>query len=88
MNNHDTLTQVFTSILEIDASEVTEDLKYQGIAEWDSINHMFLISELENVFEIEIDSDDILEVKTFPDTNYRFFHSLIITFKWCHVNVF
>lgn len=68
MNNHDTLTQVFASILEIDASEINENLEYQGIPQWDSINHMFLISELENVFEIEIDSDDILEVKTFPDT--------------------
>jgi len=68
MNNHDTLTNVFASILEIDESEINENLKYQSIPQWDSINHMFLISELENVFEIEIDSDDILEVKTFPDT--------------------
>ena len=68
MNNHETLVNVFHTILEIDKADINDDLEYQGISEWDSINHMFLISELENVFDIEIDSDDILEIKSFPNS--------------------
>ena len=67
MTNNEILKNAFVTILEIDASQINEDLKYQNISEWDSINHMFLIGEIESVFNIEIDSDDILEVKTFDD---------------------
>ena len=65
MNNIEKLKNVFVTILEIDLSLVNDDLKYQSIAQWDSINQMFLISEIENVFEVEIDSDDVLEIDSF-----------------------
>lgn len=67
MSNNKILESAFTTILEIEASQINDDLKYQSIPEWDSINHMFLIGEIENVFNIEIDSDDILEVKSYQD---------------------
>lgn len=67
MSNTDTLVNVFVSILEIEANDINENLKYQSIPQWDSINHMFLISEIESVFDIEIDSDDILEIKSFSE---------------------
>ncbi|MBU2951992.1 acyl carrier protein [Tamlana agarivorans] len=67
MSNHKKLENAFVSILEIDATSINDDLKYQSIPEWDSINHMFLITELENVFDIEIDSEDIIEIKSFAD---------------------
>jgi len=65
MNNNQTLTNVFVSILEIDETQINKDLKYQSVPQWDSINHMFLVGEIENVFGIEIDSDDIMEIKSF-----------------------
>jgi len=68
MDNNNQLKHVFSSILEIDASLINDDLKYQENPSWDSINHMFLISEIENVFDIEIDADDILEMKSFYHT--------------------
>ncbi|WP_179345070.1 acyl carrier protein [Winogradskyella ursingii] len=67
MSNNKILENAFTTILEIDASQINEELKYQSIPEWDSINHMFLIGEIEDVFNVEIDSDDILEVKSYND---------------------
>lgn len=67
MSNNETLKTVFISILEIEANDITTDLKYQSIPQWDSINHMFLISEIENVFDIEINSEDILEIKSFEE---------------------
>lgn len=67
MNNNKTLKTVFMTILEIEESDINADLKYQTTPQWDSINHMFLISEIETVFEIEINSEDILEIKSFAD---------------------
>ncbi|MBJ7882702.1 acyl carrier protein [Gelidibacter salicanalis] len=68
MTNNDILLKAFVTILEIEASKIDDDLKYQSIAEWDSINHMFLINEIESVFNIEIDSEDILYFKSFKET--------------------
>lgn len=66
-NNNDKLISAFIAALEVDASLVNEELKYQGIPEWDSITHMYLINEIENTFEKQIDSDDILEMNSFTN---------------------
>lgn len=68
MSNLNRLKNVFSTILEIEEEQVNEDLKYDGNSVWDSINHMFLITELENEFSVEIDPDDILEIKSFKQT--------------------
>jgi len=62
--NEKTLQHVFSSVLEIDPEEVRDDLAYQSIPQWDSINHMYLICEIESVFELAIKSDDILEIQS------------------------
>ena len=40
-------------------------LKYQDIPEWDSVGHMGLMGDLEEVFSIELDIDDIIEFSSF-----------------------
>ena len=49
----------------IEAFEVTEDqlqgLKYQDIPAWDSVGHMGLIDELETAFDIQLETDDIVD---------------------------
>ena len=35
-------------------------LKYQGVASWDSVGHMNLIGELEDAFDIEMETDDVI----------------------------
>ena len=42
-----------------------EDLEYNKIEEWDSIGHMTLIAELEQVFEISIETDDVIDFSSF-----------------------
>ena len=42
-----------------------EKLKYNDIPEWDSIGHMTLMSELEEGFNISIDTDDIIDFSSF-----------------------
>ena len=42
-----------------------EELEYQGIDEWDSVGHMELIAELEDGFDIMMDTDDIIDFSSY-----------------------
>ncbi|SFW34667.1 Acyl carrier protein [Sinomicrobium oceani] len=53
---------VFAKAFEIPVDNVNDQLEYQGIAEWDSMSHLVLVTELENSYEISIDMEDILEM--------------------------
>ena len=52
MNNKQKYDQAFLSCFSINKDSVGDDLKYNSISEWDSVGHMSLISELEEVFDI------------------------------------
>lgn len=64
MTNQEKLVQTFAEALSIDSALVTDELKYQGIQEWDSISHMILISQLEEAFEVSIDTDDVIDMSS------------------------
>ena len=64
MNNNKKLVEAFCNALEIKEELVIESLKYQSIEQWDSISHMILIAELEDVFDVEIDTDDVIDMSS------------------------
>lgn len=45
--------------------EQLKDLEYQGIPAWDSIGHMNLIGELEETFDIEMETDDVIAFSSY-----------------------
>ena len=57
--------EIFIKSLSIDKKNFNEKLKYNDIPEWDSIGHMTLISELEDGFNISIDTDDLIDFSSF-----------------------
>ena len=65
MENKQKYQNVFIESLSIDSSNFSEDLKYNEIPEWDSIGHMTLISELEEGFNISMETDDIVDFSSF-----------------------
>ena len=65
MSNIEKYKSAFINSLSISKNVNLEKLEYQSITEWDSIGHMTLISELENVFNISIDTDDIVDFSSF-----------------------
>lgn len=65
MNNLDKLREAFATALNIDPSKVKDSLKYQSIVEWDSVSHMVLVSQLEETFNISIDTDDVIDMSSF-----------------------
>lgn len=64
MNNSEKLVNSFSEALGIDASTVTDSLEYQSIPEWDSITHMILISQIEEDFEVSIDTGDVIDMSS------------------------
>ena len=64
MNTTQTLQDIIAAALSIPAEQITDDLSYQSIPEWDSVSHIYLITELEAAFNITIDTDEVLEMSS------------------------
>ena len=64
MDNNEKLILAFTNALKIGEHLVKDSLKYQSIPQWDSIAHMALVSEIENGFDIMLDTEEILDMSS------------------------
>ena len=58
------LRDVVSKVFGIDKDEVTEELEYQSIPSWDSINHLELVTELESEFNVDFEMDDIIAMES------------------------
>lgn len=64
MSNKEKYTKIFTDLFGISADKAKK-LEYQGVAEWDSVGHMSLIAEIEDAFDIMMDTDDIIDFSSY-----------------------
>lgn len=64
MNNQEKLINAFSEALAVSKDTINDELAYQSIPEWDSITHMILISQLEDTFEVAIDTDDVIDMSS------------------------
>lgn len=59
--------KTFREIFELNASDQLDGLAYQAIELWDSVGHMALMAEFEDLFNIEIDIDDIIDFSSYEE---------------------
>jgi acyl carrier protein len=64
MNNKEKLINSFISALGVEESAIVDSLEYNTIPQWDSVAHMALIAALEEVFDIMMDTDDIIDMSS------------------------
>ena len=64
MTNVEKLAKVFADTFGISEAE-TKGLQYQGIEAWDSVGHMTLVAAIEDEFEIQMSTDDIIDMSSF-----------------------
>lgn len=64
MTNKEKYVQAFVNALEV-KEDVVEGLVYQGIDAWDSVGHMSLVAEIEDEFDIMLDTDDIIDFNSY-----------------------
>ena len=62
--NEDQVIAAFAQTLGIDAGQVTDELRYNTIPQWDSIAHMSVVAALEEAFGIMIDMDDVIDMSS------------------------
>ena len=61
MTNKEKYAQVFIDSFLITADQLNENLVYQSVQQWDSIGHMGMVAALEEVFDIMLETDDIID---------------------------
>ncbi|MCX6249769.1 MAG: acyl carrier protein [Bacteroidetes bacterium] len=64
MTNSEKYKQTFMVLFGVKEQEL-QKLTYQGVDAWDSVGHMGLIAELEETFNIMMETDDIIDFNSF-----------------------
>ncbi len=60
----DKLQSVFAEALGLDVKQVNDELAYNTIPEWDSVAHMTLIAQIEEAYDLLLDTDDIIDMSS------------------------
>ena len=66
-NLDERIKAVMGRVLEIRAEDVTGKVRRGELERWDSLNHLALLTALQDEFHIEIPPDHALEMETFED---------------------
>ena len=64
MNNREKYNKAFMESFDVEESQLN-GLAYQDVPAWDSVGHMGLISELEDSFDIQFETDDIVDFNSY-----------------------
>ena len=64
MSNREKYNKAFMESLDVEECQLS-GLSYQDVPAWDSVGHMGLISELEDIFDIQMDTDDIVDFNSY-----------------------
>ncbi|ANN21282.1 MULTISPECIES: acyl carrier protein [Amycolatopsis] len=59
------LREVFVEALDLDGEVDVENLKYRDIEAWDSVGHMALVAAIEDEFDVEFDTDQVIDMSSF-----------------------
>lgn len=65
MSNLEQLENIFRDSLGLKQETQVRDLTYRSIEEWDSVAHMVLIGDIEDVFGVMLETDDVIELSSF-----------------------
>ena len=60
---YETLNQVFREVLEDDTIKLTPQTTAEDVDGWDSMNHIFIVVELEKRFKVKFHAAEMEELK-------------------------
>jgi len=61
------LSDILSAVLNIDKDQITDDLRRKDFEAWDSMAHLMIISEIENVFEMFFEDEEVVDIWTVGD---------------------
>lgn len=59
------LRAIFADSLGIPPGQVTDDLRYAEIPQWDSVAHMALVAAIEEGFDVLLGAQDVIDLNSF-----------------------
>lgn len=62
-----TFNEIVQEIFNITSEEIRDDMSSKDIPEWDSMNYLLFIAELENEFSISFGMNEVMDAKTLGD---------------------
>lgn len=62
-----TFKQIVSETFSIGEDTVTDSLSSHDIANWDSMNYLMFIADLENEFSVSFSMDEVMNAKTLGD---------------------
>jgi acyl carrier protein len=65
MSNLERLRSAFRTALALPADYDVDGLEYRGIEKWDSLAHLSLVAEIEDAFDVMIDTDEVIDLSSF-----------------------
>ncbi|MFW9814158.1 MAG: acyl carrier protein [Candidatus Thorarchaeota archaeon] len=63
----DKLLDILSKVFLLDKDKITDDLRRKDFEPWDSMNHLILVSEIENEFEIFFEDEEVVDMWTVGD---------------------
>ncbi len=67
MTNLEKYNQIFMNVLNVEESALDETFTFKTVPQWDSVAHLSLISELEEEFDVMLESEDILHYGSYEN---------------------
>lgn len=58
------LEDILKDSFNVSGEELKDDVRLMSYGEWDSMNHMFFITKLEEGYSIELTGDEIADMQT------------------------
>lgn len=62
-----TFNQIVSSIFSIDESTIKDEMSSKDIADWDSMNYLLFIAELEKEYQMSFSMDEVMNAQTLGD---------------------
>ena len=63
----DKLLDILSKVLLLEKDKITDDLRRKDYEPWDSMNHLIIVSEIENEFEIFFEDEEVVDMWTVGD---------------------
>ena len=60
----DELFQLVADVLGVDASSLTEQSSPENVVQWDSLNHLMLVTAIESEFGVGVGVDDAIAMRS------------------------
>ena len=67
MSSRSKLDNAFRIAFELPEDEAVTAMAYRQHKRWDSVRHMKLVSQIENVFDIMLETDDIIDMSSYAE---------------------